>query len=187
MQEELHYVCFSTDSGELDLISSHQTFDEAFEELKTLSSQPHSSNGYSVKCLGNLKRSIHFFKSEIERLKQRIAKKQLARQAVREAREILRDIRETLPPAAYKVVTEKLIDLTDIIDKGERYVENRLQDIECYEGYIKERLEEIELLEAAFESSHAANQRAMGVLEDRSRIHEMKQTSNRGATNGELH
>jgi len=182
MHEELFYVCLTTDSGELDLISSHATCAEAYEELKTLSSQPHPSNRYSVMCLGNLLHAVEYFESKIVQSEKQIANKQLRRQAFRDAREILREIRGDLSSEAHNAITEKIIDLTDMIDKGERYVENRLRDIEWCKECITERLEEIDLLKTAFESVKAANERAMEILEERSLMHEKKQ-SERGAKN----
>lgn len=184
MYEELFYVCLTTDNGELDLISSHATYAEAYAELKTLS-QPHPSNRYSVMCLGNLLHAVEYFESKIVQSEKQIANKQLKRQAFRDAREILREIRGDLSSEAHNAITEKIIDLTDMIDKGERYVENRLRDIEWCKECITERLDEIELLKAAFESVKAANERAIEILEKRSLIHEMKQSSDRGSKNEE--
>jgi hypothetical protein len=168
MNETLFYLCFTTDNGELDLISSHQTHDEAWEELQTLSPILNKKYRYSIKCIASLEDSIEFYAMEQDQLRQEILRRQQERQAVRHARAILRNIRDTLPTVAYKPLTDKLIELTDILDKGERYIDNRNRDLEMYDNCVEQRIKEVALLKAAISSATAANGRAIDILEERS-------------------
>jgi hypothetical protein len=69
---------------------------------------------------------------------------------------------------AYKPLTDKLIELTDILDKGERYIDNRNRDLEMYDNCVEQRIKEVALLKAAISSATAANGRAIDILEERS-------------------
>lgn len=168
MNDTLYYLCFTTDNGEVDLVSSHATREEAWKEWHAQSSTMTDFSRYSIKCIAELGRDVRDYTSLQDELRHRISQKQQERQAVRQVRAILRSVRDTLPEVAYRPLTDKFIELTDIIDKGERYIENRSREVERYAYHVERCIKDGALLRAAINSAKAANGKAIHILDKRS-------------------
>jgi hypothetical protein len=169
MSNSAFYLCLDTDAGEYELLSRHDTYNEASAALQDLDTTSVELCRCSVKSVDALESQIESMTEALFETELRIDRKETQCDATRQARTIIRGVRDTLLGAVYLPLTEKYIELSDTLEKGERYIANRRRDIGNYRYCIERWACDLEKLRNAIDNLPIENSKAINLMETRSR------------------
>lgn len=167
MNENLYHLCHKTDNDELEIISSHSTHGEALKSRNEQYGHPTWLN-LQIQCLAELAiAETQQRRSQID-LKYRIRQKQKKIETIVQIRNEIGRLRIQLSEVAYRFLSDRYIELTEKIEMGQRYIENRRRDLK-YAAFTIERLvKDSALVREAISSQTAANKAAIDIMEKRS-------------------
>lgn len=169
MSNTTFYLCLETDAGEYELLSSHDTRNEAFAALQELDTTSVDRSRCSIQSIDTLETQIESMTYAIFDVEDRMERKDRFCDVTRQVRATLRRIRDTLKGDSYVPLTEKYIELSDTLEKGERYVANRRHDLEHYRSCIESWTRNLERLRKAVDSLPIVNRKVIDMMEARSR------------------
>lgn len=168
MNDTLHHLCHTNDNGELELISSHATREEAWEDWKA---QHPTTKFIRIMCVADLKGQVRYSTYQQDGIRNRISRKRQQYKEYQRERALLRRLLGELPEEAYLPLTAKFIELTDFIENCERYIKNGFLRIKRLRCWIDNNKQDLALLQAALSLEVAANKEAMDIMEKRSLAH----------------
>lgn len=171
MDDSRYHLCFTDDDSELELISSHATPEEAWEERKTQRPTMTTHGYFRVMCIAELELHMRLSTNQQHRIRNRISTKRKQLRECQRERAILRRLLGELPEEAYLILTAKFIELTDSMEEIERYIKNGFRRIERFQKMSNRYKQDLALLQAAICVEKAANQKVIDIMEQRSRAY----------------
>lgn len=160
----MYYLCGTTDSGEFELLACHETLDEAKTAMKD-----HDESGKAtwVLSISGLEKERQEWLEAIQATQRRIEAKQAHYDITLRVRQHIRQLRGTMSGDAYSVLTATYIELTDQLEKDQRYIANRMKEIDWQRGWYERITGQLVRLQSAIDKEVVQNQKAIEVLESR--------------------
>lgn len=168
MDDTLYHLCHENGNGELELISSHATHEEAYEEKNAQWRTMTNPCSLVVMCIAELEREVSNGTWQQCGIRKRISKRRNQLRECQREKAILRRLLGELPREAYIPLTDKFIKLTDLIEEHERYIKNGLHRMKRYSSWIDNNKKSLAFLRAAICAAMTANKEAIDIMEKRS-------------------